>query len=108
MGITKTWKDVYDSALDLSHTGDTNWQTALNVTGRGEGHFRLTANGYSSAEIRVTLDGTVLFNGLIGWGTLEGAGGWAFLLEWEKTMLVEYRTNNAGTTAYLDAIYYNN
>lgn len=108
MSIKKHWKDVYKSVVDVEHTGDTNWQTALNVTGKGKAEIHCGGNRtYDKSEFRFTLDGVVLQNGLV----VGRSSGWVdlrFIVEWNKSCLVEYRVNNAAYIVYVDIIYYNN
>jgi len=104
--ITQTYKKVYDSVLALSHTGDVNWQIGLNVSGKGMGDFLCQGNVMGTWEVKFTIDGTVLYNGVIGRG--NNSVGVFTTMKWEKSILFEYRVNNAAWTVYINAMYYNN
>jgi len=105
MSINQTWKNVYDSVVSVSHTGDLIWQTALNITGKGKAEIHLNASGNDDHEIRITIDGTQLIAGQV--GVASGLSDYMFDIEWNKSLLLEYRTNDAGETTYLDVNYYN-
>lgn len=103
--ITQTWKNVYDSIVETNHTGDTNWTTALNVTGRGKAQIILDVTADRIGEIRITLDGAVLVNGI----PCSGTSNMAFRtkIEWQISCLIEYRTNNAAETTDIEILYFN-
>ena len=106
MGITKSWKNVYDSVVDAEHTGDVIWQTGLNVTGKGEAEIHFTGSVTATHEIKITLDGNVLYN-----GTFVGEIAITehrIKIKWNISVLVEYRVNNAPDTVYIDIYYHNN
>ena len=103
--IKKAPLPVYDTAVNAEHTGDVIWQTALNVIGKGEAEIHFGGNVNGTFEIRITLDGNVLANGLISWDWANVD--YVFEVKWNVSLLVEYRVNNGARTAYIDIAYYN-
>ncbi|MAH50296.1 hypothetical protein CMI37_31030 [Candidatus Pacearchaeota archaeon] len=106
MGITRSASDVYDAVVSVSHTGDTNWTTALSVAGRGKAEIHLSCSANNTQEIRITVDGSQLYAGKIGLGGVIAA--YRFVMDYNKSLLVEYRDNAGSNTVYCDIIYYNN
>lgn len=106
MSIKVSWQDVYESVVNVSHTGDVNWTTALTVTGKGIAEIQLSGSTQYTTEIRITLDGTVLVNGVPSGGhTLRGM--YVYEVEYNVSLLIEYRVSNAAHTAYC-LIHYKN
>jgi len=97
--------NVYDSVVSVSHTGDVIWQTALNISGKGKAELHFCHNFTGKGEYKVTIDGTVLINGVI--GIIVSDQDYRFTVEWNKSLLIEYRVNDAGQTCYVDIAYYN-
>ncbi|MAH50295.1 hypothetical protein CMI37_31025 [Candidatus Pacearchaeota archaeon] len=96
---------VYDSVIDASHTGDTNWTTALSVAGRGKAEIHTDATNHTKRELRLTIDGTLLSFGVPGYAYANRDD--IFIIEWNTSILIEYRTNIHDELAYIDIAYYN-
>ena len=105
MAIKEHFNRDFDSVVDVEHTGDTNWQVALTVTGKGKAEIHFSMSVSRVGEYKITIDGTLLLNGAIGFDNVWED--YVYTVKWNVSLLVEYRTNNAANTSYCDIAYYN-
>jgi len=98
---------VWESFTEGSHTGDTNWQTLLNVaSGAGDAYLVLAQYYNANLELKVTLDSVLLDMGdFTGFQTDGYQVVFCMPMTYATSLKIEARTNSGGRTLYWKVLY---
>lgn len=105
-GIIDSWEPVFDTIYTDSHTGDTNWQTCIDSTGKGKLRIGYWCDQVNGLNLKFTVDGNVLTNG-VPQGRYDPDAMTFYVIEWNISIKVEYKCVAGGNNAGVEILYYN-